>query len=147
LSFDLGIAQQADNRMDVIGHHHKVAHVVAISVKVQQSISDDLAQLRTTQDAGSQPFVERFHVLAGKRVVKVAAQRDIKPVKLVPPVSISHRDPVALKPVGSLCVPTPAHFHGHRVFRPERHELRDSLLIPMRQTGPHFNPHIGVWIE
>ena len=64
LSFDFRIAQQADNGMDVIGHHHKVAHVVAISVEVQQSIRDDLAQFRTPQNARSQPSVERFQVLA-----------------------------------------------------------------------------------
>ena len=63
LSFNFRIAQQADNGMDVIGHHHKVAPVVAISIEVQQSIRDDLAQFRTSQDARSQPFVERFQVL------------------------------------------------------------------------------------
>jgi hypothetical protein len=90
LSFDFRFAQQADNGMDVIGHHHKVAHVVAISIEVQQSIRDDLAQFRTPQNARSQPFVERFQVLPRKRLVKLAPERDIQPVKLVPPVSISH---------------------------------------------------------
>lgn len=83
-------------------------------------------------------FKERFHVLAGKRVVKVAVERDIQPVKLVPPVSISYRDPVALKPVGALCVPTPIHVNAFRRatgIRIPHHSRRftfnmaDSLLV------------------
>jgi hypothetical protein len=85
-------------------------------------------------------FKERFHVLAGKRVVKVAVERDIQPVKLVPPVSISYRDPVALKPVGALCVPTPIHVNAFRRatgIRIPHHSRRftfnmaDSLLVSL----------------
>ena len=63
LSFDVRLTQQADHQMDVIRHHHEIAHVVTHSVKVQQALAHELTEFLLTQHTRAISLVQRFEIL------------------------------------------------------------------------------------
>src|SRR5437867_842793 len=49
---------EAKERVHVIGHYDERRHIAALAIEEQQSVRDDLAQSRITQDTGSFAGIE-----------------------------------------------------------------------------------------
>ena len=75
LGFELRVAEQAHDEMDMVWHHHKVAQIVTFAIKVQKSVRDDLGQVRATKHALAESLVEVLQILTREYLVELPTQR------------------------------------------------------------------------
>ena len=86
MGLDFGVAEQADNHMHMIRHHHKITHVIVFAVEVQKTRRHNLTQFRSSKNAGPMALIESIHKLTRKGLVKFLLLQWRKVRKLCPPV-------------------------------------------------------------
>lgn len=132
LGFDLGIAQQTEEHVNVVGHDDVVAQVVASTVKVLQRRRHEPGRRGVAQLAGADSAVQVLHELPGEGGVELAVQVGHRP-QLRLPLGRGGIDAVAPQPVVPLPMPETQQGLRDRVGRAKCDEVGHARLKPMRQ--------------
>ena len=122
--------------VDVVWHDDKGIKIIAVPVKLLDTLRDHGRQIRIAQHAFAVPLVEPLVPAAIADSPKRGTQRGGKSggqLDNVLQFFRRHRDSVPRQPVDLLAVPEIDHGLRHRIESAKRHKDGDSRLKPMRQ--------------
>lgn len=128
------LRRKGGEQMDVIRHHDEIGEVVAIAVKMLETVGDDLRQFRPPQHAGAVTFIQMSIPAFGDELLEFVYERLVEVPKLSFPFRVSRIDSVMCQPFVPGGQPVHENRFGNRIPGPPGDETDRSRLHPMRKS-------------
>ena len=128
-----GFPVEGGEQVDVVWHDDEVEHLVAVAMKVEEAILDDLGEVRLAQDAGTMAGVEVLMPFRGEAVVILGLQLRREVLHLSFPTGQGGIDPLRIQPAVPLRPPGVQDGLRQGVEGAPSEEDDRAVLRPVRQ--------------